>query len=468
MQRNARKVRYIIVIADTAWIFAALALTCGISSGFPGLPDRLLTEDQIYAPIVASCMIAWWAIYRRLGLDGFRRGWQWGKLLSEILVGVAILAGILSACAFLTQDSIPRSVLLGFTALLGCGFVSIRAGVHVALACTLKPCRKAVIIGNGKVAQELSFKLQHHPEMRCEIAGFLYPTGSEMDAGAISGKLGTNVQVQDLGTVRFLAEKGVTDVIMAVSDKDANQSALELAIRCREAGLRVSVVPRTYQLYLSRPSLMDIDGLPLLSLDNIHRDRIDAISKRIVDLAIVLLSLPVTAPLLALAAAYLKVTTGKAVRTEMRCGQNGKLFSMYRLNASRQHPTNVVLALLAGLSITELPQLWNVLRGEMSVVGPRPESAERVRCYSEWQRQRLGVRPGLTGLAQVQGLREESSSEDKARFDLQYIASSGRLFDCVLVVETMWTLLRRLFGNKCGTSRLAFEGAPTVSEFPQC
>jgi lipopolysaccharide/colanic/teichoic acid biosynthesis glycosyltransferase len=96
------------------------------------------------------------------------------------------------------------------------------------------------------------------------------------------------------------------------------------------------------------------------------------------------------------------------------------------------------------LSLTELPQLWNVVRGEMALVGPRPESPQRVQCYSEWQRQRLTVKPGITGLAQVHGLREQHSSEEKTRFDLQYLLNPSPLADVSLLLQTLWTLAIRL------------------------
>jgi len=99
--------------------------------------------------------------------------------------------------------------------------------------------------------------------------------------------------------------------------------------------------------------------------------------------------------------------------------------------------------ILDELSIAELPQLWNVLRGDMSLVGPRPESADRVCRYSEWQQQRLGAKPGMTGLAQVQGLREQHSSEEKTRFDLQYILNSSLWTDLSLLLQTIWTLAKR-------------------------
>jgi lipopolysaccharide/colanic/teichoic acid biosynthesis glycosyltransferase len=118
---------------------------------------------------------------------------------------------------------------------------------------------------------------------------------------------------------------------------------------------------------------------------------------------------------------------------------------MFRLNVDRE---NAILTgfekLLARLSLTELPQLWNVIRGEMSLVGPRPEAPERVRHYSDWQRQRLSVKPGLTGLAQVHGLRERHSSSEKARFDLEYIFHWSLFLDFSLILQTAWTLTVRL------------------------
>ena len=119
---------------------------------------------------------------------------------------------------------------------------------------------------------------------------------------------------------------------------------------------------------------------------------------------------------------------------------------MYRLNCARNGGASSLLERwLRMLSVSELPQLWNVAKGDMSLVGPRPESEERVKRYSDWQRQRLVCKPGMTGLAQVHGLREESSSEDKAYYDLRYIQDWSLLTDLALIVQTVWTILRRLF-----------------------
>ena len=118
---------------------------------------------------------------------------------------------------------------------------------------------------------------------------------------------------------------------------------------------------------------------------------------------------------------------------------------MLRLNVDR-HAVDAPAfeTVLAKLSVSELPQLLNVLRGDMTLVGPRPESPVRVRRYSEWHQQRLTVKPGMTGLAQVHGLREQNSSEEKARFDLQYLMNASFLSDISLLLQTIWTLAMRI------------------------
>src|SRR5437879_9378026 len=122
-------------------------------------------------------------------------------------------------------------------------------------------------------------------------------------------------------------------------------------------------------------------------------------------------------------------------------------------------------------SITALPQLLNGLTGEMSLVGPRPESRDRVDHYTEWERQRLTVKPGITGLAQVHGLREQHSSEEKCRFDLQYLLDSSAFLDLLLLLQTIWTLVRRSFrGSSISTAPAATgsrKDTPTLEEIVQ-
>jgi undecaprenyl phosphate N,N'-diacetylbacillosamine 1-phosphate transferase len=174
-------------------------------------------------------------------------------------------------------------------------------------------------------------------------------------------------------------------------------------------------------------------------------DPINAVWKRGLDIILSSCLLIISSPVIVVGAILLRQKVGGPLCREVRCGHAGKPFNMLRLNSSRetQHLPYFEIV-LQQLSITELPQLWNVFTGDMSLVGPRPESFDRVKHYSDWQRQRLNVKPGMTGLAQVHGLRQQHSSEDKARFDLQYMLRPSPFQDIVLLLQTTWTLAVRL------------------------
>ena len=220
---------------------------------------------------------------------------------------------------------------------------------------------------------------------------------------------------------------------------------LNLATRCRDQGIAVSLVPQPYELYLSKPNLLDLDGLPLLQLRDVSATDSFFRWKRIVDVIGASFLCSRAIPILAPFAGRASLDEGTCFRWEKRCGWQGREFSMLRLNVERDPRGGSHFdRIMWQLSLSEVPQLWNVLRGDMSLVGPRPESPNRVRRYSEWQNQRLSVRPGMTGLAQVHGLREQHSSEEKTRFDLRYLLHPSPTADLSIVIQTLWTLVVRL------------------------
>ncbi|MGH9432950.1 MAG: sugar transferase, partial [Terriglobia bacterium] len=160
------------------------------------------------------------------------------------------------------------------------------------------------------------------------------------------------------------------------------------------------------------------------------------------------------------------------IKREVRIGLGGKPFSLYRFDLSVVEDavpgTGESLyfrfaRLVLRYSGSELPQLWNVLKGDMSLVGPRPESPERVRHYSVWHQRRLQLKPGITGLAQVKGLRGPDSSDLKTKYDLEYAANYSPIIDLALVLATTNTLIaRRRYGNGDSSPALASQGGQTA------
>ncbi len=442
---ESRKLRNWILAADLIWSVPALIFAYALRYGFTGYAQSLWRPFEQFGLEFVAALILWSVLHERMGLDGFRGGWYFPAIFSRIFLGVITVMAVMLAGAYLARTLVSRLVLSCFGLLLFLGFICIRWIVQLILQSRLITSgrRRVVIAGTGRTARELGTKIARHPEILCQVVGYLRP--ADGDSERVESKTTTGVlPVQALGIVDLLKAQQVEELIL-VGQSFSRTEMLNLAARCRNEGIHVSLVPELYELYLSKPNLMDLDGLPVLQLPQRTPLLTEGI-KRTLDLVLVpFLMLPAT-PILLLFGVLLRIQKGGVFRWEVRCGRYGHHFEMLRLNVDRDQPQATWLErVLQHLSVTELPQLWNVIKGDMSLVGPRPESPERVKGYTEWERQRLTVKPGITGLAQVHGLRERNSSEEKCRFDLQYILDSSPILDLSLLLQTIWTLLMRAF-----------------------
>jgi lipopolysaccharide/colanic/teichoic acid biosynthesis glycosyltransferase len=444
----SRRLYVAVLIADLVWILISIVAAYVLRYGVlpPNAPDQPSYIE--YSLVAVLALGIWIALYTRMKLDGFSAGWDMPGILSQVLIGVLLLMSIMLSTAFLVRQLYSR-LLLGYLAcLLLVGFLGIRLLVRFFIASRSRSGaeRRVVIIGNDRIAREVANKIARHPELMKRVVGFLYastdlPTGSSQHDVPAAATAPTNT----LGIVEMLKRQGVEEIIVA--NPRASISDIQKLIHLtRIAGLRVSLVPQGYELYLSRASFLDVGGLPILSLEDRPSNPLLVALKRIGDIAVASLMILLASPILVVAAIDLILRGEKPFRRELRCGLNGKPFSMWRMNVDRDAmDLRGFRRWLSRLSFTELPQLCNVLSGDMSLVGPRPESPERVKHYSEWQGQRLSVKPGLTGLAQVHGLREQHASEEKARFDLQYILHWSPFLDLSLLLQTVWTVAIRLW-----------------------
>jgi lipopolysaccharide/colanic/teichoic acid biosynthesis glycosyltransferase len=396
-------------------------------------------------PILQAVLPIWVLLSFWLRLDGFRGGWRFTAVVSQLFLAVCCTLSLLLVGAYLTQPRVSRLGFAYFGLLLFWGFVAIRYVIYALLRALYKAglFKRAVILGTGRMARELATKIGRHPELLCKVVGFLQLENTAIEPPLQNQKADAVVSVSSMGVLDLLRSHNVDELILATS-LPTFPEVLNLIGRCREIGIRVGLVPEPYELYLSRLNLLDLDGLPVLHFQQPSTSALFVAYKRIVDVSLSVLFMLATSPVVLPAALYLRRKTGHAFRKEIRCGLHGRIFAMVRLNVDRPLRSNSrAERILDQLSCTELPQLWNVLCGEMSLVGPRPESPERVRRYSDWHRQRLTVKPGITGLAQVHGVRELNSSEEKARFDLQYLLNPSPAADFSLLLQTCWTLLVR-------------------------
>jgi lipopolysaccharide/colanic/teichoic acid biosynthesis glycosyltransferase len=441
--------RFRILIADLCWAVVAMALAYGLRYERQWQsPARLPAPD--FLPFLLFVLLFWTALSSWVHLDGYRGGWRFSAILSQLLPAVATLMLLLFAGGYLARWYASRFILNVFGIMFLLGLVAIRLISRGSLESRYRSgaVRKAVIIGSGPVATEIARKIESHPEMLWEVSGFLCPAENAHSVSILEPAASSSISVRSVGITELLRGRGIDDLIIAVS-RTEHPEISDLIARCRREGIGISLVPQPYELYLSQPKLLDLDGLPLLKLGAPPAIQGTPAWKRALDLALSTFLLLITGPAILAVGAWFKIRKGRAFSSETRCGQYGKAFTMYRLNSDR-HAVGLPFRefVMQQSSFTELPQLLNVFRGEMSLVGPRPEGPEKVRHYSDWHRQRLSVRPGMTGLAQVHGLRDQNSSEDKTRYDLQYILHRSLFLDISLLLQTTWTLALRSFRHK--------------------
>lgn len=461
-----QKLQYWILAADLVWaciaMFVAYLLHYGLS-----WHDRSDGKLVTYILLLLISLCIWLAIFFWMKLDGFRRGWHMPAIFSQLFLAVAFLMIVLFASGYVFRVFVSRLTFIYFGCLLLAGFLVVRYIAHSILSSSflMKASRRVVIVGNGPVAREMAAKIARHPEMLCQVVGFLFSADSSFDMRT-PGIANEASMVQSLGVIDLLLDQQVNEIIIASSNPSAPE-VMNLAARCSQAQIGVSVVPHPYELYLSKPQLLDIGGLPVLQLREANANFANSLVKRCLDLVISLVLSLLSIPVVIIGGLMLLHKTGGPFCREPRCGRGGRLFGMWRLNSDRDCKTLPRFeVILQQLSITELPQFWNVLSGEMSLVGPRPESPERVKHYSDWQRRRLNVKPGITGLAQVHGLRQQHSSEEKARFDLQYMMQSSFFFDISLMLQTLWTLMGRLL-HLYSLGATAKEEQRITDQFPE-
>ncbi len=431
--------------SDIALIVLALPLISTLR-GSPALDSA-----PFYAQTKVLCLaslVAWAVVFFHMRLYSFPWGWTFAEAFSRCFVATAFVSAVAITLNFFWHAVISRSFVIEYFAVIFVGSVGIRyfLGRGLRLPMFNKMKKRVVIIGSGRTARELDQTLAKSPEFLREVVGTLQPYSSSSVVKETESDFSTAVSIP-LSTVELVEvfkQYSVDEVILAIPEHDVRE-IYDLVLQCRRNDVEVSVLPPYYELYTSRPEFIDVHGLPLLSFEKRSQPRHEVFLKLLFDFLGAVLLLAVSLPVVIPAILYLFFKKRQVFASETRCGQYGRPFEMHRLNVAR-HRIGLSRGehWLDALSVTEIPQLFNVLKGEMSLVGPRPEMFLRTKHYSEWHKQRLQLRPGLTGLAQIHGLRDAGTLDERATYDLQYMLRSSVIIDVALLLQTVWVVLGRL------------------------
>jgi lipopolysaccharide/colanic/teichoic acid biosynthesis glycosyltransferase len=435
--RESRQLLFVgaLVAGDVLGIFACFATAYWLRYHAPGIGEVGAGPGILsYAQAVLLVSGIWAAIFAYFGLYELRRGWRISDLLFTAVAAVSLGMVFFLALSYLLKWFFYSRLLLAYL-----WSVNVVAVVVVRLA--IKQLlmwayargigvRKMVVIGSNEAAASLIKTTLLHPELGYRVIGAL-----RQETGDLGRAAEDLLGLRD--AVAVLEREQVRDIVLT-TPVGQNEELREFITACQTGGMDVRLVPDLYEIYSGSMHLDGIEDIPLLGIRRASLRGWERASKRALDVTIAAVLLLATAPVW-LAAAVLSRLRGRAgLERHVRVGRMGRPFEMLRFALSESEAS-----WLARYSFTELPQLINVLRGEMSLVGPRPEEPERAQRYNAWHRRRLLVAPGITGLAQVNGLRGFDATDDKTRFDLQYIERQSLLFDLKILLQTLWTLLQR-------------------------
>ncbi|HIG10956.1 MAG: sugar transferase [bacterium] len=305
--------------------------------------------------------------------------------------------------------------------------------------------RNVLIYGAGECGRKLQAKFMLVPTLGLNLVGLLADRQSRV--GEVLGRNRVLGSFEDLE--RVIGEYKVSEVFVAMPDHSEDR-VMEVLAECERIGVRYHVVPRFYHLLSYNVRIESLDSIPLITRADRRTSAIGALSKRSLDLFVASLALLLGLPIfLAAAIMVRRESSGPAFFVQERIGRNGTPFRMFKFRTMHQEfggnepaPASPfdprvtrIGRFLRRYSLDELPQFLNVFRGEMSIVGPRPEMKFIVDEYGAVERERLRVKPGITGLWQISYARQQEI-HDNLDYDLYYIEHQSLLLDIVIIALT--------------------------------
>ena len=447
------------VAGDALVIYGGIMLAVWIRffSGWVEFTEELPPLD-IYWQGAGVATLIFILIFAALGLYKRPQLGTFGDKIPRIMRAVLWSIGLAMILAFAIRTDPPFSRLatgLAFFTVMGLlsieRYILFRIEIYLARRQSIR--NQITILGTGENAALLKDALENDPRLRSEVTAFLTIGDEQPDPGIppemIRGSL------DDLQTH---IDSGATNHIILSQMTISHPEMVDIIVKCERSMMSFHLVPDLFRILTSKVDIHNVDGVPLLGMGKWPLDHVgNRILKRVEDIVGSLVGLTVSAPLIGVLAFLVKRSSpGPAFYRQERCGESGKPFIIYKLRtmpvdaekrsgpvwASPDDPRRTRLgAFMRNYNLDELPQFWNVLKGDMSLVGPRPERPHFVERFKEdigsymW---RHIYKPGMTGWAQVNGLRGDTSIEERIKYDLFYLENWSVAFDFKILVKTFF------------------------------
>ncbi len=467
MLRHEEDANYIIYayVSDIVLTLLALYLAylgrVSLPYGRPLTPELVQFAPALYVTVAAI----WTLVFFLLNVYDAQHTLRAADELQSLVLAVSMAAFVFAGVLYLSYRELPRLLFIYFV-LADVAFLigyrwTLRLTLHWAGTRKLSP-RRILVIGAGNAGKTLGQRIQEEAWTGLELVGYLDDDASKIGQTYAGGMvLGSLSQA-----IITVAEKHVDEVIFALPLR-AHEALRQLVIALQEYPVRVRVVPDVLDLAFFRARMDDWDGIPLIGLRDPAISGFNRVIKRIFDLLVASLSLLIIWPVMLVAAIAIRLDTpGPIILRQQRVGENGRLFYVYKFRSMvqdadkrlhevvREDENGQILhkraddpritrvgRIIRRASIDELPQLFNVLKGEMSMVGPRPELPMIVARYEAWQHKRFAVPPGITGWWQVSG-RSDKPMHLHTEDDLYYISHYSPLLDLQILWRTIGVVLK--------------------------
>lgn len=457
LYRYSEVFRGLMMAADLGLIAAAWlgAYALRFHAGFDaplGVPPL-----AAYAWALSAIVPVGWLLLRRQGLyEPKRLGSLLGEAADIVKATAAGVVVLLAASFFMRNYSYSRGVVVIFSLAAPLLLLGLRVGVRTSLRALRRQGfnrRYVLVVGGGRLASEVIRRIQDHPQSGIHVRGVL--------ADGMAGREISGVRVvggyADLRRAQMPAR--IDQVIIALPH-DEWHLLDKILVELEDSMATVKLAPDLLHILTLRSSVEELDGLPIISLRDTPLVGWPSVAKRAFDLVGSAALLVAGLPVLASIAAVARMTNAAPVLyRQRRVGLDGREFQMLKFRTMLEgsegqgagwsrpdDPRRTRFgALLRRFSLDELPQLWNVLRGEMSLVGPRPE---RPIFIEEFRREIPGymlrhkVKSGMTGWAQVHGWRGDTSLHERIEHDIYYIQNWSMGFDLQILLMTLWSVVR--------------------------
>lgn len=431
--------------------------------GVTGPVSALFPHSLWFFMLVGS---VWTLVFTLSSVYDSRRTLRAVDELERVAWGVFLALFVLAGLLYLTVRDVPRLLFVYFGALDLTILVAWRALLRLIFRwwgrSLPRIAPRVLIVGAGRVGRRIEAMLADYWTSGVQVVGYLDDDrakwANQERRAPVLGSLDD--------ACRVIEERQVDEIIVALPLK-AHERMVRLVFELDRLPVRIHVVPDLFNLAFA-PKIDQFGGIPMIGLREPAIEGFQRHAKRVLDLVLTSVAFILALPIMVLVAVAIRSDSpGPVIFRQQRVGENGRLFWMYKFRSmcldaeERQNEVSVRAAdgtiiykraddprvtrvgrFIRATSLDELPQLVNIIRGDMSIVGPRPEVPSLVEKYELWQRKRFAVPQGLTGWWQVNG-RSDKPMHLHTEEDLYYIQNYSLMLDLQIIGRTLGTVIKR-------------------------